>query len=274
MLLYFPHMHPEWLAPEALAALPPTLRFLDPGLGRGENPVHLLPPQAPFERSQARALLADTLRFGQTVASPRDLVAQGVMQEASTIAAESANKVLAEVERSLSGQEPVLAEAEDPRLKARQKAQMVLLLAWSQEESLLELRGIGKKLDASWARLDESVGQGDAVVEDAADVETMELDRVLSGMDPLDALPEALPWRKLLEPYALLAPEASLVTLEQGIAADLREAGIPCLAAVPAEIPAGAQSFRAPLWKLLGQSHLPEAKPWQAAEFTLTVLPG
>lgn len=280
MLLYFPHMHPEWLSDDALTALPEPVRFLDPGVGRADSKRHALPPLAPFERSQARALLADTLRFGQSVGSPRDILAQGMVRQASELSPESSRLVLAEVERSMAGVAPEAAQHDDALLAARRQAQMVLLLAWSQEDGLLELRRIGQKLDASWARLDESVGLGEGVADDDTDKESMELGRMLSGITtPVDALPETLPWRKLMECFVLLAPEAVLYTREQGVVADLAEANLAEAGVATAEVnieglPAGTRAFRAPAWKLLGLEHLPEAKPWLAAELTLAVLAG
>lgn len=282
MLLYFPHMHPEWLSDDALTALPEPVRFLDPGAGRADSKRHALPPLAPFERSQARALLADTLRFGQSVGSPRDILAQGMVQQASELSPESSRLVLAEVERSMAGVErsmvgvaPEAAQHDDALLAARRQAQMVLLLAWSQEDGLLELRRIGQKLDASWARLDESVGLGEGVADDDTDKESMELGRMLSGITtPVDALPETLPWRKLMECFVLLAPEAVLCTREQGVVADLVEAGVAAAEVDGEGLPAGTRAFRAPAWKLLGLERLPEAKPWLAAELTLAVLAG
>lgn len=277
MLLYFPHMHPEWLSDTELSALPEPLRFLDPGVGRADSKRHVLPPVAPFERSQARALLADTLRFGQSVGSPRDILAQGMVRQASELSPESTRLVLAEVERSMAGVAPVAnasAQDDDALLAARRQAQMVLLLAWSQEDGLLELRRIGQKLDASWARLDESVGLGEGVADDDTDKESMELGRMLSGITtPVDALPETLPWRKLLECFVLLAPEAVLCTREQGVVADLAEVGTAAAADIEG-LPAGTRVLRAPAWKLLGLERLPEAKPWLAAELTLAVLAG
>jgi len=283
MLLYFPHMHPEWLTEAGVSSLPEGTCFLDPGLARPgvatPGAVRLfLPPDAPFDRSKARALLADTLRFGQTVSSPRDLLAQSAINQADeqvkALTPETSSLILAEVERCVSGQVQTPVEGLDPLLLARQRAQMMLLLAWSQEEGLMELRGIGQKLNDSWARLGESVALGDAVVDDdETDQEAMALGRTLSGMTPPDALPEALAWRKLLECYAVLAPGAVLCTREAGIAADLAEAGLEAGKGGVDGLGEDVQVFRAPAWKLLGNDRLPEAKPWLAGQVILAVLP-
>lgn len=284
MLLYFPHMHPEWLTESAIAALPDGLCFLDPGLARrGHDPLgdarRFLPPDAPFDHSKARALLADTLRFGRTVSSPRDLLAQSAIDQAEeqvkALSPETSSMILAEVERCVSGQTATPVESLEPLAKARQRAQMLLLLAWSQEEGLMELRGIGHKLNASWAKLGESVALGDGVVDDdETDVEALEMGRTLSGMTPPDALPEAMPWRNLLECYAVLAPGAVLCTSEAAIAAELAEAGLEAGKGGVEGLGEDTQVFRAPAWKMIGHDRLPEAKPWLAAQVVVAVLPG
>ena len=273
MLLYFPKMHPDLLPERVREALPEAVRFLDPGLADAHSAVHAAPEAAPFDRRTAKALLTDTLRFGESVASPRDILAQGLAQQygqAGLLSPESSGAVLGAVERSLSDAAGAAAPVADASLDARKQAQMLLLLAWNLEERLLDLRGIEAGLKSSWERLGESVAQGDAVVDDETDHEALALGRELSGMNPLEASAEALPWRKLLESFAVLTTGTLLCTAEAEIAAALAEAGVP--EAALTLLPGAVRVFAAPAWRFLGLDRLPEARPWLAETLTLAVL--
>lgn len=280
MYLCFPLMHPDLLPEAVRAALPDSLRFLDPGVGDPRSTAHLTPDAAPFDRRTARALLADTLRYGESVANPRDLMARSLAQQAQALAGEGSGAVQREVEHSLFGAPDVTAAGMDsgeagPAQAAQRQGQMLLLLAWSLEERMLELRDIDAGLRQSWARLNASVTQGDAEVEagaaDDADQEALALGRELSGMRPLEASRFAVPWRTLLEPFLLLAPGATLCAALPEIAATLADAGV---AEARADLVPGAERvFLDAAWKLLGLSHLPESRPWLSAEITLAVFP-
>lgn len=283
MHLCFPLMHPELLPEAARAVLPESLRFLDPGLGDPKSAAHLLPEAAPFDRRTARALLADTLRYGESVANPRDLLARSLAQQAETLAGEGSGLVQREVERSLFGAPVAAAAGADageagPALAALRQGQMLLLLAWSLEERLLELRTIDAGLRSSWARLDASVSQGDlepdpvvGAGDDEADLEALALGRELSGMRPFEDTQFAVPWRTLLEPFLLLAPGATLCAVLPEICGVLADAGV---AEAPAElVPGASRVFRDAAWRLMGLGRLPEARPWLAAELTVAAFP-
>lgn len=269
MLLHFPLMHPELLPAGCAAALPAGCRFLNPGLAPAGSAAHFTPDSAPFDARTARALLADTLRYGESVADPRDIAPQALVQQSAGLDAEGSRAVKAEVERSIlgAGQD---ADA-DPEDAARKQAQLLLLLAWSLEERLLDLRQAEERLRGAWSRLDQSVAGGEGLpLDDEADEDSMTLGRQLSGLTMPEEASAALPWRKLLECYALLAPEAALCTADAAIAAGLAEAGVPegPLAAVPGAL----RVFRAPLWLLMGHDHAPAGRPWLARELTVGCL--
>lgn len=268
MILYFPHMHPELLSEEARAALPAEVRFLDPGLAPADSAAHALPESAPFDRRTAKAILADTLRFGESVAAPRDIAVHGLLQQAETLAPEGARQVAAEVERSIAG----VAQAEsraDPLDEARRQAQTLLLLAWNLEERLVELRGIDQRLRESWQRLGESVAPAEAAETDVAeegdlDEDSRQLGQVLAHMTPPDAEPDAekagLPWRRMLQAFAVLAPGARLATTDPSVGSALREAGL-----------VSSGTAAAPAWRLAGLDRCPEDRPWLDAELTLVL---
>lgn len=267
MFLHFPLMHPDLVPADSLSSLPEGTRFLDPGLGQAGSPQHHRPEDAPFDPRTARALLADTLRYGESQADPRDLLAQSLAEQAGALSPESSRAVQAEVEKSVLGAAP--AAGDDAQAAARRQAQMLLLLAWSLEERLLDLRAVEAKLKGAWERLDQSVAAGAEVVDDEADQDALALGRELSGLRLPDASDMALPWRKLVEAFALLASGASLCVTDAGIGAALAEAGTPegPLDAVPGAV----RVFRAQAWKLMGLDRLPEGRPWLDALLTLGV---
>ncbi len=269
MFLHFPLMHPELLSEGRRAALPEETRFLDPGLGAAASAQHVRSECAPFDGRTARALLADTLRFGESQASPRDLLAQSLVEQAGALSAESSRAVQDEVEKSLLGGASSQPGADAQEL-ARRQAQMLLLLAWNLEERLLDLRGVEDKLKSAWDRLDQSVAAGAEVVDDEADQEALALGRELSGLTPPDASDMGMPWRKLLESFAVLMPGQTLCTMEAEIGAALAEAGVP-EASLDA-VPGAARVFRAQAWKLMGLERQPEGKPWLDALLTLGVI--
>ncbi|MBU1230762.1 MAG: hypothetical protein KKA55_04330 [Proteobacteria bacterium] len=264
MPLYFPHLHPELLPDELRQALPEDLRFLDPGLALPDSSSHFLPDSAPFDRSTAKAILADTLRFGESVGAPRDIAVHGLLQQAQSLSPESGRQVLADVENSLVGAAAQPDARPEPALEARQQSQTLLLLAWNLEERMLDLRHIDAGLRSSWQRLGESLdplgaadGAGPASAagvdaEDESDADALALGRMLAGMNPPDAFAESLPWRRILEAFAVLAPGLDLVTADASIVAALREAGLPEIRG----------AFEAPAWRLAGHDRCPAGKPW------------
>ncbi|PKN09597.1 MAG: hypothetical protein CVU73_01195 [Deltaproteobacteria bacterium HGW-Deltaproteobacteria-8] len=258
MTLYFPHLHPDLLPDNERQALPEGVRFLDPGLANPNSPDYVLPENAPFDRRLAKAILADTMRFGESVANPRDIAVHGLLQQAQALAPESGRLVLAEVERSIANAKGKPEAPADPLLEARRQAQTLLLLAWNLEERMLDLRQIDLGLRDSWARLGESVhpadeGEHDAAeAGDEADGDAMAMGTMLSGLSLPDSYGEALPWRRILEAFAVLAPGQDLVTADAAIAQTLREAGVPETGGV----------FEAPAWRLSGLDRCPAARPW------------
>jgi len=268
MFLYFPQMHPELLTAETRKMLPQETCFLDPGLGAATDPKHVRPEGAPFDQRTAKALLSDTLRFGEAQAHPRDILAQSLIEQAGALSPESGRAVQVEVEKSVLG----AVEAVDANASvdaAKRQAQMLLLLAWSLEERLLDLRNVEGKLKSAWDRLDHSVAAGSEAVDEDVDPEALLLGRELSGLMPPEASVMSMPWRKLLESFAVLMPGQMLCTAEAEIGLVLAEAGVP--EASLADLPGAARVFRAQIWRLMGHEALPLGKPWLDEMLTLGV---
>lgn len=268
MFLYFPLMHPELLSQKAREALHQEVCFLDPGLGAPTEQKHVRPASAPFDQRTARALLADTLRFGEAQAHPRDILAQSLIEQAGALSPESGRAVQAEVEKSLLGT-PEVENSTAAIDAARRQAQLLLLLAWSLEERLLDLRGVEDRLKSAWARLDQSVAAGSEAVDEEVDPEALVLGRELSGLMPPEASVLSMPWRKLLESFAVLMPGQALCTAEAEIGLVLAEAGVP--EASLTDMPGAKRVFRAQIWRLMGLEALPKGRPWLEEMLTLGV---
>lgn len=269
MYFHFPQMHPDLLPLSWRDALPESVRFLDPGLGKAESLAHVRPEGAPFDARMAKALLADTLRFGENMGNSRDILAQSLVQQVSALAPESSRSVLRDVEQSILGAAPGGLENLDALGNARRQAQMLLLLAWNLEDRLLELRGIEAGLKTSWERLGLSVTAGADAEGDELDHEAQALGRELSGQ----AMPESssipLPWRKLVECFAVLTNGVPLVTADAEIGSAFAEDGIP--EAPLTEVPGAVRVFCAPAWRCMGLDRVPEGKPWLDASLTFGV---
>ncbi len=259
------------------------LRLLDPGLPTVRGALSSIRERSestspdietvrsalsPFDPRTARALLADLLRFGEEQANPGDALAQSLAGTAGALSPEGGIAVQAEVERSMLGVGGV--EAADPESAALRQAQVLLLLAWSLEERMLDLRGVEERLKSAWSRLDQSVAAGPEVVDEDSDEDALALGRELSGLTLPQTEHTPLPWRKLLESFVLLMPGEALCTDVGSIADELAEAGIP---EGPLEAISGAQRvYRAPLWRFLGFGNVPANKSWLASMVTLGVL--
>lgn len=268
MLLYFPQLHPDLLSSDERQALPQDVRFLDPGLGAASSAQHLRPEAAPFDPRIAKALLADTLRLGESQAHPGDLLAQSLVEQAGALMPESGRAVQAEVEKSLLGSQ-AQTQTVAPLLAAQRQGQMLLLLAWNLEERLLELQGVEGRLKSAWDRLDQSVAAGPEAADDEADLEAISIGRELSGLTRPEASSISMPWRKLLESFVVLMPGQALCTADAEIGAGLAEAGIP--EASLDEMPGAQRVFRAQAWRLMGHEALPQGRPWLDALLTIGV---
>lgn len=280
MFLHFPHLHPELSAALDCKALPggEAVLFLDPGLAATGAERHHRPETLPFDPRTARALLNDTLRYGESVVDPRDIAAQALVQQAERLDPDASRQVRAEVEKSIlgGGTEAVPGAASgssvDPLLAAQRQAQLLLLLAWSLEERVLDLRQAEARLQNAWSRLDKSVSPGeDEAPDDDADEDSMTLGRQLSGLTLPEETSSAMPWRRLVECFVLLAPGCALVTSDAGIDAALAEARTP--EGPLSAIPGAARVYQAPAWLLMGHDREQAARPWLSASVTLGYVP-
>ncbi|MDY0305481.1 MAG: hypothetical protein RBR18_03515 [Desulfovibrionaceae bacterium] len=267
MFVFFPTMHAELLPDGVL----PGVLLLDPGYDDAASEGRLRPAGLPLEPAAARALVRDSVNFGEQFQAPGDLAAYG-LTEALNRNDEGSAAIQSELSRRMRG---LPATQESDPFPAQ--AQMTLLLAWFYEERFLEMQRLEQGLAASW----EAFGRGLGLEPEEEGTGEAELDRALTGMTaPVVGRPQ-YPWRVLLEAAAFFLPEgALLVTGEAEPASTWAEAG---LAAAPldaaahpalAGLPAGTRVVSAPVWRLSGRRREPTGRPDLLRRLDVAVLPG
>lgn len=206
--LYFPDLHSS-LGP---ATLPSEVRFLDPGLAEAEDGRYWRPEGLVLEPEQARRALGDLLAYGEQF-SPQDLAALA-LSDFGDDPAQSSMAIQSDLRRMLKKETP------DPKAVQRQvrlQGQMMLILAWALEERYMELDELERGFADSWNKFSEELGL------DAAERQEAGLsDDLLTPVRHRD-----ISWRRLLGPFALVAPAATcLVTGDADIYEELTDAGV------------------------------------------------
>lgn len=259
MFVYFPALHPA-LAP---AGLPPGTLLLDPGYEDRPAASGVLRPEGlPLDPATARALVQESVRYGEQFRSPGDLAAVS-LQEAMKDDSESGPSLAAELSRRIAG-----SAGPDPGRQTAAQAQMVLLLAWFYEERLLELAGLEQGLHATWRRFGESLGLSG----EDGEHEERELVQGLGSPGSTAGIP-GLPWALILETLARFLPEDAAVLTAAGEPVEAwRERGLPLIPAGGKGLPAGSLAVTAPVWKLSGRRRAPEGRPELLRELRAVVL--
>lgn len=256
MLLHFPHLHPECVPGGPL----PGVLFLDPGLEtdpeRDVAAGRFLPAGLPLAPAEARRLLEDCIRFGEQFANPKEMAFFGV-QDAGSGRKESVSVLESELRRRLGGGS---AEASVPDGAPAARAQFLLLLAWSLEERLLELRHLSLGVEQAWDRFGASLGVEE---DDGPDAAELRLDSLIAHTRAPESAGASLPWPLLLEAVCAFLPEdAVLVVRDAEISTALAENG---LAFVPADealgLPPGATLAEAEAWRAAGLRRASEKRP-------------
>lgn len=250
MMLVFPFLHRELSS----SAMPEGALTLDPGLGAAAG--SFLPPDLPLDARAAKGYLAESMAFGESFASARDMAAQ-LRQGGSPLDPEGAGAIRSGL---LGGEERARREAARKAEQARLHAQAALLFAWTLEERLLDLARLDNEVDEGMEKLRRSLG----LDEDDLDEDEAALLAAAANDDPrAEARAELLgSWRTVLRAMSVLVPEADFVTGERAVFDDLVEEGVrfaPCSKAdafAPGALCADAP--RALLWKGAGEGARPE----------------
>lgn len=156
--------------------------------------------------------------------------------------------------------------------------QKILLLAREQEKRMLEMRNLEARCLRAEQALREALGEdgGQEALDEDAEREAL-LARAAQGLgEGGGPLPDAAPWRAILDAMLPFLPEEALLfTSDADMADDLREAGLlrplsperaERLTLWPPDVVAHLLSARAPAWRLVGRRHLPEDRPWLERE--------
>ncbi|WP_022662718.1 hypothetical protein [Paucidesulfovibrio longus] len=264
MLLHFPNLHPECVPGGPL----PGVLFLDPGLEEASGEERFRPDGLPLDPSDARHLLDDCIRFGEQFANPKEMAFFGA-QPAQADRGESVSVLESELKRRLGQGAAAQPQSGDPQAA---RAQFLLLLAWSLEERVIELRKLSLGMEQAWNRFGSTLGvEGD----DALDEAEFKLDSLISNMQAPDSAVPSLPWPLLLEAVCAFVPKgAVLVVRDPEIVAALDDAGLE-FAPAPAELglPEGARVAEAPAWRMAGLAKEPEKRPLMARTMRMAAAP-
>ncbi|WP_415713264.1 hypothetical protein [Maridesulfovibrio sp.] len=144
----------------------------------------------------------------------------------------------------------------------------MLALCYAYEEKHLELGTLEQNLTDKWAGFGESLGLD---VDDEDDRKAMVLGGLMANLPGMGGGDVQLPWKKVLEGFALLLPENSvLVTSDVEAVAFWRDRDFEFYEK-EGLLAEKALVLREKVWKLLGLSSMPEDKPWFDREFTVVL---
>lgn len=259
MLIYFPQMHEELVEEKVEGAL-----FFDPGIDResaGEIPAYR-PENLPVEPLTCRRMVDDFISYGESlgdmfkfIASPQSNAKDQFGERTTAIQAELSARISPDTSEDTN--EPSLIQN-----------QIVLALCYAYEEKHIELGSLEKNLNDKWAGFGESLGLD---VDNEDDRKAMALGGLMANLPGLGGGALQLPWQKVLEGFALLLPENSVLVTDDVDAVSLwRDLDIEFYEK-EGLLAEKALVLREKAWRLLDLSGLPEDKPWLDRVFTLVL---
>lgn len=259
MLIHFPAMHAELASTGDVD----EAAFFDPGLAADDG-ERFRPDNLPLDGRTARALVRDSVSFGEQFKNPSEMAFFG---------AHTPEDYFSESESTIKSQLLVGIGALPPRGGSvdedapLRRAQFILLLAWATEERLVETSELERGVMDSWQRMSGELG----IEED--DERTGELGRILSNTAPSSTSDQRLAWQRVMEGMAAFVPEdAVLVCSDPEIIETWREAGLKFTPADTDELPGEAEVVTAPAWKLAGRSRAPEELPFTERGITVACI--
>lgn len=260
MLIYFPQLHEELVSEKIEGA-----SLFDPGVDRestGEISV-FRPDDLPVEPQVCRSMVADFVSYGESLGDMFKLITNP-MPDSKDQFGERSSAIENELKARIS---PSAEEKNDEAAKIQN--QVVLALVYAYEEKHLELAGLEQSLSDKWSGFGESLG----IDEDEDDRKAMALGGLISHAPGAVGGSVLLPWQKVLEGFAILLPENSmLVTADVEAVSFWRDREFDFYEK-EGLLSEKALVLREKVWKLLGLSALPEEKPWLDREFTIVLAP-
>ncbi|WP_320175185.1 hypothetical protein [Maridesulfovibrio sp.] len=259
MLIYFPQMHEELVGEKVEGAL-----IFDPGIDREANGDVLVyrPENLPVEPQTCRRMVDDFISYGESLGDMLKFIANPQPSDRDQFG-ERTSAIQNELNSRIS---PEVEDKSDE--EARIQNQVVLALCYAYEEKNLELGSLEQKLSEKWAGFGESLGLD---VDNEDDRKAMALGGLMANLPGLGGGDVQLPWKKVLEGFALLLPENSvLVTGDVDAVSLWKDLDIEFYEK-EGLLEEKALVLREKAWKLLDLSGLPEDKPWLAREFTVVL---
>ncbi|WP_419783411.1 hypothetical protein [Maridesulfovibrio sp.] len=259
MLIYFPQMHEELIGEKVEGA-----SLFDPGIDREATGDVLVyrPEELPVEPQACRRMVDDFVSYGESlgemfkfIANPQPYDRDQFGERTSAIHNELAARISPSVE-------------DKSEEEARIQNQVVLALCYAYEEKHLELDSLEQNLTDKWAGFGESLGLD---VDDEDDRKAMALGGLMANLPGMGGGDILLPWQKVLEGFALLLPENSvLVTSDVEAVSFWRDRDFEFYEK-EGLLANKALVLREKAWKLLGLSSVPEDKQWLEREFTVVL---
>ncbi|WP_421902471.1 hypothetical protein [Maridesulfovibrio sp.] len=259
MLIYFPQMHEELVEEKVEGAL-----IFDPGVDREETGGISVyrPEDLPVEPQSCKRMVDDFISYGESLGEMFKFIANPQSNDKDQFG-ERTSAIQNELSARISP-ETTDKSAEEARIQN----QVVLALCYAYEEKHLELGSLEQNLNDKWAGFGESLGLD---VESEDDRKAMALGGLMANLPGLGGGDLQLPWKKVLEGFALFLPENSVLITGDVDAVSLwrdRDIEFYDKEGLLAE---KALVLREKVWKLLDLSGLPEDKPWLDREFTVVL---
>lgn len=204
VIVHFPLML-EDLLPESFG---PLALFLNPGTHDSAEKFYR-PEKLVLDPGGVRTFLSQSVQFGEQFKKPSDMAYLGARKSEDFY---SDTSLSLRWQISTYGREDNAQDADLEYLRAQQ----LLLLEYTFEERMADLRSLSAGLGASWKELDSSLGI------DREHEEFEALDRIIDlGINT------SANWQKLLWAFALFVPDDAFLLLEERtIARELEEAGV------------------------------------------------
>lgn len=260
----FPWMHPESLGFQ----LPAKVKLLDAGAAgvKTGGASFYRPPQLPLSEAETRKYILQVQELEGQVKSVQDLASRARASQEDFFSQTSMG-VRSDFSRYTS-------DTQDEEDSLRRQAQMMLLLFWAMEETLIDFSSLEDKVDALWQTYEQVLGLNHAQGPGGrAEEETrgLKIESVFTG---------AFNWDKLLPWFLFFMPEeGALIVFDSPVEQSWLELGLSPrevssadIAAMggwdPLELDRGGHEFRAPGWQLCLMSRPLEDKTWLNTEVT------
>jgi len=259
VLIYFPQLHEELVEKKVEGAL-----IFDPGIDRKDaDEISVFRPEnLPVEPQVCKRMVDDFISYGESLGDMFKFIVNPQSNDKDQFG-ERTSAIHTELAARIS------PEAEDKSdEEARIQNQVVLALCYAYEEKHLELGSLEQNLTDKWAGFGESLGLD---VEDEDERKAMALGGLMANLPGIGGGDIQLPWQKVLEGFALLLPDNSvLVTSDVDAVSLWRDRDIEFYEK-EGLLAEEALVLREKAWKLLDLSGLPEDRIWLDRELTVVL---